>query len=792
MLTDLRFALRMLARTPAFTLAAVLTLALGIGANAAIFSVVYAVLLRPLPFPDPDRLIYAHDTSPTVPSASVSWRKYVALRDDNRTLAALGAVAPGAVTLTGRGEPQQVTVARVSGDFFDVFRVAPLAGRAIRREDDSPTAAPVIVLSYGLWQRTFGGNPAIVGQAVRTDGQSRTVIGIMPPDFRYPSRMEAWVPVAVDTVPDGSNFLRLIGRMRDGVSFAQATADLKSVSASYNKTTGLSRDVQTYRLHDFLAQNNRRILLVLQGAVLAVLLVACANVANMLLARSVARRRELSIRAAIGASATRLVRQLFTESIVLAAIGGAAGVLLAGWLVRVFVAIAPAGFAGSQPIVVDGYVLAFAVAVALTTGLIFGVAPARGGLRADANESLREAGTRGATPGTLAAGRALVVAEIGLAIVLGLGAGVMVKSLLRLEEQDGGFRAGGVLTFQVSLPSTRYDDGKTRQAIRQLVESIRAVPGVASAGAISYLPLVNFGFSGPFSIVGRPPLAQADRAPAIEYRMVTPGYFTSMNIPMRRGVDFTDREDDRVRPVVIVNETMARQFWPNENPIGARVQLAYEGPTIVREVIGVVGDVRSRALDAVPVPESFVPHAQVPGGTMAFAIRTDGDPLSLLPAIRQRVAALDPDLPLVRPQTMEAVVTASAGPMRMASTLTSLFAIVAGILACLGVYGLVSYAVAQRTREIGIRVALGANPLAVLRMVVGDGVRLAAYGVVAGAAGTWALTSTLRTLLYEVSPTDPAVLIGTSIAALVLTSVASIVPAFRVLRVDPSAALRVE
>jgi predicted permease len=344
----------------------------------------------------------------------------------------------------------------------------------------------------------------------------------------------------------------------------------------------------------------------------------------------------------------------------------------------------------------------------------------------------------------------------------------------------------------VTLPEARYDDPRTAQAVREIVAAVRGVPGVSTAGAISYMPLVNFGFSAPFSIPGHPPFPQGDRGPSVENRMTTPGYFAAMDIPFRRGADFTDRDTAESRPVVIINETMARMYWPNEDPLGARVQLAMESPKVVREIVGIVGDVRSRTLEGQPVAETYVPHPQAPLSTMSIVARTEADPLSLLPAIRARVAAIDSELPLVRPQTMEAVVTAAAGSMRLSSTLTLLFAVVAGILASLGVYGLVSYAVAQRTREIGIRVALGANPIAVARMVVGDGVRLAAYGVVAGALGTWALTSTLRTILYEVSPTDPVVLVSTSAAALVLTAVASLVPALRVLRVDPSSALRVE
>jgi putative ABC transport system permease protein len=791
MIQDLRFAVRMLLRTPTFTLAAVVTLALGIGANAAIFSVVYAILLKPLPFAGSHQLIYVHDSYPSVQSASVSWPKYQAFRDGNRTLTALGAIAPAAITLTGRGEPQQLAVSRVSGDFFDVFKTAPLTGRTIGRSDDLESAEPVIVLSYGLWQRVFGGDPAVLGQTIRTDGRPRLVIGIMPPEGIYPARTDGWIPLAVAANAPNGNFLRLVGRLKENTTLERATADLEAIGAAFNQANGTRRGIKTYLLQDFLSQNNRRILLVLQGAVLAVLLVACANVTNMLLARSVARRRELSIRAAIGASGGRLVRQLLTESVVLAAIGGGAGVLLAGWLVRLFVAIAPSGFAGVQSIRVDGTVLAFAAFVAVATGVIFGVAPARGGLRADANETLREGGTRTATGSTLAAGRVLVVAEIGLAIMLALGAGVMVKSLLRLQSQDAGVDPDGLMTFQIALPNGRYDTDQTRQMFPRIVEAVATIPGVKSAGAINYLPLINFGFNGPFAIVGREPFP-VDRSPAVEYRIVAPGYFETMGIPLRRGQYFSARDDERERPVVIINETMARRFWPDQDPIGARVQLGVDIGSVTREIVGVVADVRSRTLDFAPVPETFVPHAQVPASSMGVAVRTAGDPLALLPAVRERIGRLDPDLPIIRPLTMEAIITVSTGSMRLSSTLTALFAFVAGLLACLGIFGLVSYAVAQRTREIGIRVALGANPVSVLRLIVGDGVKLASIGIAFGAVGTWLLTSTIRSLLYEVSPSDPAVLAATCAGAFVLTALASLIPAMRVMRVDPSIALRVE
>jgi putative ABC transport system permease protein len=535
-----------------------------------------------------------------------------------------------------------VNAPRVTGDFFDVFGVAPLAGRWINRADDVVNGAPVIVLSYGLWQRSFGGDSTILGQTVTSDGLLCTIVGIMPSAFTYPTRAEAWVPLASNTHPDG-NFLRLVGRMDSGTTLSRTADDLKAVTAAFNRQNGVTRETKVYLLHDFLSAGNRQMLLVLQGAVLLVLLVACANVANMLLARSVARRRELSIRSAIGAGPARIVRQLLTESLLLAVLGGAVGVLLSSWLLRLFMTLAPAGFGGVQTIAIDRHVLWFTLGVAAATGIVFGLAPARRGFQIDANDGLRDAGTRSATGGGRGVSRLLVMIEIGLAIVLVVGAGLMVKSLIRLQAQDTGFRSDRLLTFQVALPVSRYDDERSRHAVSRMLAEIRALRGVKAAGAINYLPLTQFGFNGGFSIQGRPPI-QADRSPIAELRMVTPGYFAAMNIPVRRGAEFTERE------------TMARHFWPNEDPIGARVQLDADSSSIVREVVAVVGDVRSQALNRPPVPETYLPYAQVPVRSMGFAVRTEGDPALVLPSIRSRFGAIDPDLPLVRPQTMTEVV----------------------------------------------------------------------------------------------------------------------------------------
>jgi len=794
MLADLRYALRSFVRMPAFACTAALTLAIGIGANTAIFTVVDALLLKPLPFHDPSKLVYVHDTFPAVSLASVSYPKFLALRDGNRALASLGAHVNGALTLTARGEPQQIASVLVSGAFFDVLGVQPLAGRTIGPDDDVPNAGPVIVLSYALWQRVFGGASNVIGQAITTDGRTRTIVGVMPPDFVYPARAEAWVPLALPpTTPGGNNFLRLIGRLKPGVSLEQTTSDLQSVSAGFNQQTGQRRDVRVYLLHDFLSQGNRQMVLVLQGAVLLVLLVGCANVANMLLARSVVRRRELAIRIAIGAGPGRLLRQLFTESLLLAAVGGTLGILLGGWLLQLFLTLAPVGFAGVQRISIDRRVLAFTTVVALLTGIVFGIVPARRGFRTDANDGLRDTGARGgADPSARGASRLLVVAEVALAMVLVVGAGLFVKSLLRLQSQDAGFRADGLITFQLTLPATQYDTDRARRTMTEIVSATAAIPGVGAAGAINFLPLAQFGFNGPFTIPGRPPSAPVDRAPVLEYRMVTPGYFAAMGIPLRRGAPFTERDGEYERPVVIINETMARQFWPDSDPIGARLQLGMEPSAIVREIVGVVGNVRSQALNRPPVPEAFVPYAQAPINSVTIAIRSDGDLAALLPVVRSRIAAIDSSLPIIRPQTMETVVDASTGSMRLSSTLTSVFALLAALLAAVGVYSLVSYSVASRTREIGIRVALGARPASVLRMVVGEGLSLAAVGLVIGVIGTWSLAGMLRSMLFEVSPVDPLVLAGTAASVLAVTGLASFVPAWRVMRVDPTVALRTE
>jgi putative ABC transport system permease protein len=794
LLQDLRYGCRGFLRQPGFSLTAILALALGIGANTAVFSVVYAVLLKPLPYPDPGALILVHDTYPAVPSASVSFAKLVALRQQTRTLSALGGFAPAGLTLTGGSEPEQIPATRISADFFKALNVPPLHGRWFTDEEDTPNGPKAIVLSHGLWQRRFGGDPGVVNTAIPVDGVARTIVGVMPEGRQYPTTTQAWIPLQLPVAaPAGGNFMRLLGRKRPGVTTEQVTGELRAASDSFNQQNGFQRDVKVWDFHDAIVTNNRRMLLILQGTVAFVLLVACANVANLLLARSVSRQRELAVRSALGAGRGRIFRQVLTESVMLSVVSGTVGVLLAMWLLRLFVSLSPASFPRVQAISIDTGVLGFTLLVAMATGILFGLAPARQGFRTDPNDSLKDTGTRGATGGSRRTGQALVTAEIALALVLVIGAGLMVKSLMRLQQEAPGYNASGLITFNLNLPQAKYPNTEPRGFYRRLLEEIRSLPGVQSAAAINFAPMTNFGFNGAFTVVGQPAFEQG-KAPVTEYRFVSPGYFATMGIPILRGADFSERNNETDRPVVIVNDAMARTYFGGHDPIGQQMQLGIDPAKVTREVIAVVADIRDAALSSTPVPEVFMPHAQVPLNAMALVVRASGEMRidAVLPSIRERVRALDADVAVIRPQMLQTAIDATAGNTRLISILTSVFALVAALLASVGVYSLIAYSVAQRTREIGIRMALGANRKAVVGLIVGEGLMLASVGTVLGLTGAYFLTQTLQTLLYEVRPTDPVVLLATCTGVFGVVLIASIVPAVRALRVDPMIALRAE
>jgi putative ABC transport system permease protein len=790
-LQDVKYAARTFGRQPAFALTAILALALGIGANTAVFSVVYAVLVRPLPYPDDRALIYVHDTYPAVSNASISAAKYVALRERNRTLEALGAVAPTALTLTGQGQPEQVPAATASADLFVALRVAPFVGRWYSAAEDQPGADLVIVLSHNLWQRRFGGAGNTVGSVITVDGQARTVVGVMPPGFAYPANAQAWIPAAIPrNIAPAGNFLRLVGRMKPNVTVDRVQVDLADVSAVFNQENTLSRDVKVWPLRQYLVTSNRQVILVLQGAVAFVLLIACANVANLLLARSVSRQRELAIRAAIGAGRTRIVRLLLTECVLLGVLGGTVGILLASWLLRLFLALAPTNFPQLQAISIDTGVLAFTLLLAMVTGLVFGMAPAWRGFRTDPNDSLRNSGARAATSGrSRGSSRVLVIAEVAVALVLVIGAGLMVKSLLKMQHENAGFRADGLVTFEMTLPAARYAAPAVPAFFDRALDDIRTIPGVESVGAISYLPMANFGFNRGFTIEGRPPFPR-DTAPVTEYRTVSPGYFSAMGIPIQRGREFTPADIASGRPVVVINQVMASNYWPDSDPVGGRLTLS-DG--VAREIVGVAGAVRSAAMNTPPVAEVYDPMAQSTTRTMGIVVRTGAaDADRIVPAIRSRLAALDAAIPLVRVRSMQTIVDASSGTTRLSSVLTSVFALVAGLLAAVGIYSLIAYSVASRTREIGIRVALGADRRTIVGLILGEALMLSGAGVALGLIGAAFLTTALRTMLYEVSPTDPVVMSSTCAGLIFVAMLASLVPALRAMRVDPAGALRSE
>lgn len=791
LLQDIRYGARTFLRQPGFTLTAVLALALGIGANTAVFSVVYAVLLKPLPYPNPGALVFVQDTYPAMPFASVSFAKLNALQQGTTTLSGLGGMASAGLTLTGTGDPEQVAARRISADFLEAIGVPPLFGRLFTAEEHLPAGPKAIILSHQLWTRRFAADPQVVGTVLPVDGVARTIVGIMPEGRGYPASAEAWVPleIAPGTSP-GGNFLLLIGRMKPGLTLAQVEQDLAAVSTAFNQQNGLLRDVRASSLHESQVSNNRRMLIILQGTVAFVLLVACANVANLLLARSVSRQRELAIRSAIGAGRGRIFRQVLTESLMLSVTGGVAGVLLAGWLMRLFLALSPA-LPRVQTIAIDGRVLLFTFAIAVVTGVLFGLAPARQCFRTNPNDSLRDSDTRAATGGSKGASRTLVAAEVALALVLVIGAGLLVKSLVRIQGESVGFDADRIYTFDMNLPATKYAAQAQREFHRRLLDDIRAVPGIESAAAISFVPTIGFGFNGPFQIIGQPPF-EAGKGPVTEYRYVTPGYFGTMGIPVTRGRDLTEA-DSAGRPVAIISETMARKHFGTTDAMGASIRLGdATNPPV--EVVGVVGDVRDLALDRPPVEEVFIPHAQVPRGGMGIVGRLGGGmPLdSITPSIRARIGALDPNLPMIRPQMLRTAVDRTAGNATLISILTSVFALLAALLASVGIYSLIAYSVAQRTREIGIRVALGANRRSAVGLIVAEGLMLTGAGVLAGLVGAVFLTQTLETLLYEVEPTDPIVLASTCAGVFVVALLASVVPALRALRVDPMVALRAE
>jgi putative ABC transport system permease protein len=798
-LQDLRYGARMLVKQPGFTLIALLTLSIGIGANTAIFSVVNSLLLRPLPYSESEQLTWVWmDNRPEgIREDITSWPNFEDWRAQNQSFQAMAGVRDRRFNLTGAGEPEELYGANVSPNFFELMRVSPARGRGFNADEEHEGRDQVVVIGHDLWQRRFGGDANIVGQTLSLSGQPHTIIGVMPPGFQFPNKTEVWKPLAPDAqtrTARGSFWLPVIGRLKPGVTRAQAQTDMAGIAQRLeqqypNTNTGFG--VNVVLMHEQLVGKMRTALWVLLGAVGCVLLIACANVANLLLARAATRQKEVAIRAALGASRGRVVRQLLTESVLLAAAGGVLGLLLARWGLDALVAFAPSDLPRAESISIDRRVLFFTLGLSLLTGLVFGLAPALQSSKLGLGEVLKEGG-RSSGGGGRHTRSVLVVAEIALALVLLVGAGLLLKSSWRLQQVNPGFNPERVLKVRLSLPPSKYPEGTNVVAFyQQLLERLRALPGVKAAGVTSSVLLYKVHNSAGISIEGRPAPSGGSR-PELPLDSVSPSYFQVLGMQLIQGRNFTEQDKRDGLPVAIVNETMARRFWPDEDPIGKRFTFGYGPQARWLTVVGVVRDSRRQGLDAPIRIESFLPYAQRPLRAMEVVLRTTDDPLTMARTVRSAVWSLDGDLPVSEIQTVEQMVGARVASRRFNLLLLGLFALVAVLLAAVGIYGVMSYSVTQRAHEIGIRMALGAQTRAVLSLVIGQGMRLALLGVGIGLAAAVGLTRLMAGLLFGVSATDPMTFGAIALLLVGIALLACYLPARRATKVDPMIALRCE
>jgi putative ABC transport system permease protein len=801
---DIKYAWRHLLRSPGFSTVAIVTLGLGIGANSAIFSVVNAVLLKPLPYAEPERLVALHHLSDGHP-ASMSGPNFTDLRTSSRTLADAAAFTGSRTILTGQGEPVRLASAQVSAGLFTLLGISPQLGRTFNPEENAPGRTKVAILSFALWQQRFGGDPKIVGKAIVLDGVSTEVVGVMPRGFSFPAARALWTPLEYTksfTTEQRSNwYLTGVGRAQPGVPIDQVVAEVRTIgnqlAAQYpddNAGVGLT----AVPLHEDTVGNIRRAVLVLLGAVGLVLLIACTNVANLLLARAAAREGEMAVRSALGAGRGRLIRQLLTESIILGVAGGSLGLLIAIWGVDALIALEPQGVPRLSDVRVDSGVVLFTAGLSLLTGLLFGVVPALQSTGSAVAGTLKEGG-RGAVSsrGGARLRGTLVIVEMALAVMLLAGAGLLMRSFIRLASVDPGFHAGQALTFELSLPDTRYGDEPQQIAFfHQLLPRLRALPGVQSASGVLSLPLTGSSTVLSFAVEGRPKLPPSQE-PAMEVRVATTDYFQTIGIPLRRGRLFTADDRPGSQPVVLITESAARQYFPGEEPLGQNITLGWRRgkgkPYAGGVVVGIVGDVKDAGLDEEEPPQLYLPYDQWPVQSMSVVMKTAVPPGTLGEAARRAVYSVDPNLPVANVRTLEEIVARSISQPKFYMTLLTAFAGAALALAAIGIFGVLSYAVAQRTREIGIRIALGAQQRAVRAMVVRQAMIFAGAGIAIGTVCALILSRWLvATLLFSTSPHDGGTfaLVACLLAAVALAS--SYVPARRATRVDPIVALKAE
>jgi predicted permease len=799
---DCRYGVRVLRKNAGFTAVAVLVLALGIGANTSLFSVVNAVLLRPLPFPGAERIVWFDGVQQArgITASNLSPADYADWGEQAGAFESMAAYVTGSANLSDEaGEPERVARVSVTASFFSTLGVGPALGRALSPGDESPGAEDVAVLSHALWQRRFGAGQGVLGSRIHVNGRPVTVVGVMPPGFDFPRESLMWTPLKPEKSAQkrDNRYLNVLARMKPGVTVEEAETEVGVISSrlgqQYPETNG-GWSVRLTRLHERTVRDVRASLLLLLGAVGFVLLIACANVANLLLARAAGRRREIALRTALGAGRLRVIRQLLTESLMLAALGGAAGLILSLFLTDLLVAISPGSLPRLDEVGMDWRVLGFTAGLVCAVGLLFGIAPALEASNPNLSEALKE-GSRGSSGGR---GRnrvraALVVAEVALSMLLLVGAGLLIKSFLQLRGANPGFDPENVLTMRVNLPSTRYPEPQQRASFfQELARRLEAAPGVEAVGAAISLPLggTTLSVSRAFVREGRP--LATEHAFDAAYNVTTPGFIKAMRIPLRSGRDFTERDGKDAPPVALINETLARREFPGEDPVGKRLT-AWRDEQFAREIVGVVADVKMRQMEGEEGPQVYVPLAQnATWGSLSVAVRTTVEPESLARAVREAVLAVDKAQPVFDVRTMEEVRSASVANRRLVVILFGVFAALALLLSSVGLYGVISYAVAQRTHEIGIRMALGAQKKAILRLVLGQGMLLTSLGVGAGLVAALALSRLLSSLLYGVSATDAATFTGVALLLTAVAAVACYIPARRAMKVDPMIALRYE
>jgi predicted permease len=800
-MSGVRYAIRQLLKSPGFTLVAILGLALGIGANVAFFSVVNSVFLRPLPYREPDRLVRLSSTNEAqnLTRVGFSYSRYVAVQEQQQVFSDLALSIGNAFTVTGRGDPEQLFGLQASAALLPALGLQPAIGRGFSPAEDSPGGQHVVLISHAMWQQRFNRDPSVLGQVLTLDGRPYVIIGVLPEAATaFPlNQLQIWIPRPAEVpflVPSqlngGGFFFQAVARLRPGVSLTQAREAMNVVAANYRAANPANVDapsrIDVVPLLDDAVGQQRQSYLLLFGAVGCVLLIACANIANLVLARFAGRRREIAARFALGATRFDVIRQLVSESMLLAVLGGAAGLLLAQWALAVLVAFGADFIPRAIEIRIDPLALGFALAVSLVTGLAIGLLPAWQAANVNVQEALKEAG-RGSlgSGGRLRSG--LLVAEVSLSLVLLIAVGLLLTSFARLQKVKPGFEPGGVFTAQLALPPTRYDRQKLVVFYEQLYQRLSTLPGSTSAALTDRVPLTGGQTPAPVAISGRPVPPLSER-PQANRHLVSPRYFATLGIPMLAGRDFDERDSSRVPHVAIVNETFARRHFPGENPIGRTLVTGMA--QLPSQIVGVVADVRSTSLNALPAADYFLPALQRPEAFTNILVRTNVSAAALLPVVREALRAVDPDLPLLQPQPLTARVARTVADRKLALMLLAGFALLALVLASLGVYSMMAHLVTFRTSEIGLRMALGASPGVVMRMVLGHGRRLTLIGIAAGIAGALAVSRLLQQTLFEVDATNPLIYLALSVFLLLVTECASWFPARRATRIDPVIALR--